>query len=85
MSEFKRNAEEYKTEMAGNMTARSSKLVSLLERDNISEACTKQETDKILDLITGDEKIGDDKINSHNQSILLTASDLKRIMHKRDD
>ena len=85
LSEFKRNAEEYKTEMAGDMTARSSKLVSLLEKDNISEACTKQQTDEILDLITGDEKVGDEKIKAMSHSILFTAADLKRILHKRED
>lgn len=33
----------------------------------------------------GDKKIGDEKINKHSQSVLFTAADLQKIMHKRDD
>ena len=41
VQEFKREAQEYQTQKAGEMTERSSKLVALLEKDSFTEACTK--------------------------------------------
>ena len=86
ITEFKREAQAYYSEKAneGAMTARTSKFASLIERDQEQEQSSRQQTDQLLDLITGENSINSEQINSYeNNFVLLTAQDLKRLMtHK---
>ena len=85
VQEFKREAEEYTSTKSGKLTERSSKLVALLEKDNFSEESTKQQTDKIINLITSPDRIGDLNIDKISSSVLFTAQDLKKILTKKDE
>ena len=52
VQEFKRETEEFMKKKEGNMTERSSKLVSLLEKDHISQEGSKRHTEKMINMIT---------------------------------
>ena len=59
ITEFKREAKQYYSEKSadGAMTERTSKFAQLIENDSIQEQSTRQQTDHLLDLITGEGNI----------------------------
>ena len=69
----------------GNMTERSSKLVSLLEKDHISQEGSKKQTEKMLNIITSRQKVDDSQTDAINYSVLFTATDLKQLIAKKNE
>lgn len=87
IAEFKREAQAYYSEKQneGAMTERTSKLAQLIEKDRTLEQGTRQQTDQLLDLITGDASITSEQMSAfHSNFVLLTAQDLQRLMTHRN-
>ena len=85
VQEFKRETEEFMKKKEGNMTERSSKLVSLLEKDHISQEGSKRHTEKMINMMTQKSKVDDALSETINQSVLFTAADLKHLIAKKND
>jgi len=87
IAEFKREAQAYYSEKQneGAMTERTSKLAQLIEKDRTQEQGTRQQTDQLLDILTGDANISPDQMKAfHSNFVLLTAQDLQRLMNHRN-
>ena len=67
------------------MTERTSKFASLIERDQRQEQSSRQQTDQLLDTITGESAITEQQINAmDNNFVLMTAKDIKRLMEHKN-
>ena len=66
------------------MTARSGKLASMLERDTLQEASTRQQTDHMIELCTGNQKISEADMNLFKGTMLFTAQDLRRLLEGKN-
>lgn len=69
---------------SGGVTERSSKLVSLLERDTLQEASTRQQTDHLIELATGDSRVEEAEMNVFQGTMLFTAKDLRRLLEGKN-
>ena len=85
VQEFKRETEEFMKKKEGNLTERSSKLVSLLEKDHISQEGSKKWTEKMMDMIASKQRVDGSQTDAINQSVLFTASDLKHLVAKKNE
>ena len=69
---------------SGGVTERSSKLASMLERDTLQEASTRQQTDHLIELVTGDNKVEEAEMNIFKGTMLFTAKDLRRLLEGKN-